>query len=138
MANNKLSFHNPAGLFDPTPYGFCHTVKAPENGELVYISGQSGAEGDDHILSENFQRQVQIVLSNLETALKAHELTFDDVMKITVLIVGHNAEKLEIWSHQMMQYWTAKKLPASTLIPVPNLALDSMQIEVDAVAFKSA
>lgn len=130
MTDNKLSFHNPAGLFDPTPYGFCHTVKAPVNGKLVYISDQSGGKGDDHILSEDFQRQVKILLSNLEIALKAHELTFDDVMKITVLIVGHNAEKLEIWSHEMMKYWTAKKLPASTLIPVPNLALDSMQIRL--------
>ncbi|HEC60445.1 hypothetical protein LCGC14_0581370 [marine sediment metagenome] len=138
MSNNKLSFHNPAGLFDPSTYGFSHTVKAPSNGDLIYISGQSGGEGKDHILNEDFRRQVQIVLSNLNIALNAHQLTFSDVIKITILIVDHNAEKLAIWTDEMTLYWTVGKLPASTLIPVVGLALKDMQIEVDAVAFKPA
>mgnify|MGYP000193825360 CR=1 FL=1 len=137
MTSNTLYFHNPSNLFDPTPYGFCHTVKAPSNGEIVYISGQSGGEGKEHTLSENFRHQVQVLLANLDVALKSHDLGFNDVMKITILIVDHDMEKLTIWGEEMNKYWTTNTLPASTLIPVPALALEGMKIEVDAVAFKS-
>jgi len=137
MTANKISFHNPSELFDPTPFGFCHTVKAPANGELVYISGQSGGEGQAHILSQDFRHQVRVLLSNLKIALAAHQLNFDDILKITILIVAHDAKKLQIWSEEMQKHWSRARLPASTLIPVPSLALEGMQIEVDAVAFKS-
>ncbi|NAX23006.1 RidA family protein, partial [Vibrio sp. V39_P1S14PM300] len=123
--------------FNPIPYGFCHTLKTPPNGELIFISGQSGGEGKTHSLSHDFDRQVDRVLANLEITLTTHQLRFDDVVKITILIVDHNAEKLEIWSNAMKKRWSTERLPASTLIPVPTLALEGMQIEVDAIAFKA-
>lgn len=137
MTIKTLCFCNPAALFNPIPYGFCHTVKTPPNGELIFISGQSGGEGKTHSLSHDFDRQVDRVLANLEIALTTHQLSFDDVVKITILIVDHNAEKLEIWSNAMKKRWSTERLPASTLIPVPTLALEGMQIEVDAIAFKA-
>lgn len=138
MLKLKPVFHNPPEIFNPTPFGFCHTVKAPSKGELVYISGQSGGEGIEHKLSSDFRYQACTLLSNLEIALTSHELSFDDVLKITVLIVDHDSEKLNIWSKEMKKRWSSDTLPASTLIPVPKLALDGMLIEVDAIAFKSA
>ena len=106
MTIKTLSFCNPAALFNPIPYGFCHTVKTPPNGELIFISGQSGGEGKTHSLSHDFDRQVDRVLANLEIALTTHQLSFDDVVKITILIVDHNAEKLEIWSNAMKKRWS--------------------------------
>ncbi|EKO3677732.1 RidA family protein, partial [Vibrio metschnikovii] len=88
--------------------------------------------------SSDFRYQACTLLSNLEIALTSHELSFDDVLKITVLIVDHDSEKLNIWSKEMQKRWSSDTLPASTLIPVPKLALDGMLIEVDAIAFKSA
>lgn len=38
----------------------------------------------------------------------------------------------------MQKRRSADTLSASTLIPVPKLALDGMKIDVDAVTFKSA
>ncbi|PMJ96937.1 RidA family protein [Vibrio sp. 10N.261.55.A7] len=136
MTKSTPVFHNPEGIFNPTPFGFCHTVKAPASGELVYISGQSGGKGMEHTLHDDFRHQVRVLLSNLNIALSAHELGFNDVLKITILIVNHDSEKLHIWSEEMLKCWSADTLPASTLIPVPKLALDGMQIEVDAIAFK--
>ncbi|AIW21929.1 RidA family protein [Vibrio coralliilyticus] len=137
MSNKTITFHNPSDLFNPTPYGFCHTVTAPSNGQLVYISGQSGGEGVEHRLSEDFRQKVRSVLTNLDIALTAHAISFGDVLKITVLIVDHDESKLKVWSDEMLTRWPSDRLPASTLIPVPRLALDGMKIEVDAVAFKA-
>lgn len=130
------TFKNPDSLFDPTPYGFSHASSVKTPGELVYISGQSGGLGKEHLLSSDFREQVQTALKNLTTVLDGYRLKPENVMKITVLIVDHSAEKLKIWEEEISKTWKKKPFPASTLIPVPKLALDKMQIEVDAVAFK--
>jgi enamine deaminase RidA (YjgF/YER057c/UK114 family) len=128
---------NPDSLFNPTPYGFSHASSVKTPGELVYISGQSGGLGKEHILSPDFREQVQTGLKNLTTILNSYQLKPENVMKITVLIVDHSSEKLKIWEEEISKTWKNKPFPASTLIPVPRLALDNMQIEVDAVAFKA-
>jgi enamine deaminase RidA (YjgF/YER057c/UK114 family) len=70
--------------------------------------------------------------------LAEYSLEPKDVLKITILIVDHNQEKLKIWTEETNKIWKNDQLPASTLIPVPKLALDNMLIEVDAVAFIKA
>lgn len=126
---------NPKRLFDPTPFAFSHSASTPDNGRYVFISGQSGGEDLEHTLSNDFRRQVQFALLNLEIVLQEYKLKADDVLKITILIVDHDQEKLKIWTEEMHKVWTNNKFPASTLIPVPRLALDGMLIEVDAIAF---
>ncbi|KQT29601.1 hypothetical protein ASG22_19780 [Chryseobacterium sp. Leaf405] len=133
---SNVQYKNPKGLFDPTLYAFSHSTTASGKGSYVFISGQSGGEGLDHQLSTDFRMQVKAALQNLNTVLKASGLTTDDVLKITILIVDHDQEKLKIWIEEMKKVWVKDQFPASTLIPVPKLALDGMLIEVDAVAFK--
>ncbi len=131
----NIEYKNPETLFDPTPFAFSHATSNIGNGKYVFISGQSGGEGLHHNLSEDFRQQVQFALKNLETVLKEYKLKPDDVLKITVLIVDHDQEKLKIWTEEMHKVWKNNTFPASTLIPVPKLALDGMMIEVDAIAF---
>lgn len=133
---SNIQYKNPEGLFDPAPFAFSHYTTTPSKGNYVFISGQSGGQGLEHQLSDDFREQVKISLQNLDTVLKASDLTTDDVLKITILIVDHNQEKLNIWTEEMHKVWKNNRFPASTLIPVPKLALDGMLIEVDAIAFK--
>jgi len=131
----KITHKNPSSIFDPTPFGFAHATSASGNGKYVFISGQSGGEDLEHSLSPDFRTQVQFTLKNLNTVLKEYDLKPADVLKITVLIVDHDQDKLKIWTEEMHKLWTNNEFPASTLIPVPRLALDGMLIEVDATAF---
>ncbi len=55
-----------------------------------------------------------------------------DVAKITVLIVGHDMQKLGVMQAAQRLLFGGHH-PAATLIPVPCLALPQMQIEVEAV-----
>jgi enamine deaminase RidA (YjgF/YER057c/UK114 family) len=126
---------NPKKLFDPTPYAFCHSTNTASQGSFIFISGQSGGEDLKHTLSNDFKTQVHYTLNNLKTVLDDNNLTPENVLKITVLIVDHNEDKLKIWTEEMKEIWKNQKYPASTLIPVPRLALDNMLIEVDAIAF---
>lgn len=136
ITNVATTVHkNPKGLFNPAPFAFSHATTNEVDGKYVFISGQSGGEGLEHHLSKDFRTQVRVSLKNLETVLADYRLGVNDVLKITVLIVDHNQEKLKIWTEEMQKIWKNKEFPASTLIPVPRLALDDMMIEVDAVAF---
>jgi enamine deaminase RidA (YjgF/YER057c/UK114 family) len=126
---------NPATLFDPTPFAFAHGTSTQGSGRYVFISGQSGGEDLQHHLSKDFRTQVQYALKNLQTVLGTYGLQVGDVLKITVLIVDHDDRKLKIWKEEMLRTWGKQGFPASTLIPVPGLALAGMQVEVDAIAF---
>lgn len=132
---NSVLHKNPKELFDPTPYAFCHSTNTASLGSFIFISGQSGGQDLKHTLSSDFKTQVHYALNNLKIVLDDNKLTPEDVLKITVLIVDHNEEKLKIWTEEMKEIWKNQKYPASILIPVPRLALDNMLIEVDAIAF---
>jgi len=136
MKNETLIYHNPTALFDPRPYGFNHSIAVDSPFRLCFISGQSGGVGDDHILAADFKAQVQDALKNLDTVLQANDMTVADVVKITLLIVDHNLEKLDIWTTEAKKKWSEGNFPTSTLIPVGQLALPGMLFEIDAVAIK--
>lgn len=137
MQNKQFSIINPAGLFNPAPYGFSHSVSAVSPFKICFIAGQSGGVGKHHTLSTDFRKQVQDALENLQMILKSHSMAMDNIVKITLLIVDHNADKLEIWGEEVKKVWIESSLPASTLIPVTQLALPGMLFEIDAVAVKS-
>ncbi|MCD0489451.1 RidA family protein [Pedobacter sp. MC2016-14] len=130
----KFHLTNDKNLFDPTPYGFSHTAIVPENSTLFFISGQSGAEDKNHKLSSDFRTQVKFALQNITTILNSNGLKPENVAKFTILIVDHSLEKLQIYNEELKKIWKVVPYPASTLIPVPCLAIDGMKVEIDAIA----
>ncbi len=67
------------------------------------------------------------------TVLEAAGGRIEDVVKITLLIKDYDEEKLKYMVTKRRQVF-GKNSPASTLIPVPRLAFDSLKFEIDAVA----
>jgi len=116
---------------DTSDYGFTQAVIVPSGLELVYIAGQGGADKDGNYGS--FDSQLERAFASLDNALKAVGATPEDVVKITVLSVEHNEQKLSLISAKRKAFWSDHK-PASTLIPVPRLASDGMLFEIDAIA----
>lgn len=136
MKNKHLEIINPTALFDPTPFGFSHSIAVESPLKMVFIAGQSGGVGHNHILTDDFKTQVKDALKNLEIILVKNQMSFEDIVKITLLIVNHDQQKLEIWSEEAKKTWKNQNLPTSTLIPVASLALPNMLFEIDAVAIK--
>ena len=116
---------------DTSHYGFTQVVVVPSGVELVYIAGQGGADENGNYGS--FVEQMDLSFASLQTALEAVGATPEDVVKITILSVEHNEEKLGLISQKRNSFWSNHK-PASTLIPVPRLASDGMLFEIDAIA----
>ena len=124
---------NPTQLDNPSHYGFTNVVIVPANKTLVFIAGQGGRDAQGNL--GDFEAQLKQAFVNLRTALAAAGATPEQVVKITVLSVEHDARKQELISAERNAMWSDDLIkPASTLIPVPRLAGDSMLFEIDAVA----
>lgn len=123
-------FINPAGIAPPTGYTHVVTTDAPK---LVFISGQIGIDPQGNI-QEGLSAQTIQVFENLKTALASVGATFDDVVKVTYLIVNLKAEDRVLVREIRAQYLNAEHPPASTLIGVQALALPELLIEIEAIA----
>ena len=133
MTTQEIQRLNPSELSDPSSYGFTNVVVVPTGRTLIFVSGQGGRDEQGNM--GNFQTQLKQAFSNLRTALVAVGATPEQVVKITVLSVDHNAEKQRLISAECNALWPDDLIkPASTLIPVPRLAGDDMLFEIDAIA----
>lgn len=125
---------NPSGLHDPSHYGYTQVTTVPANSTLVYIAGQLGEDETGNPVATDFATQLKQAFANLRTALAAVGATPEDVVKITVLSVDHDAEKQRLISAERNAMWQGERKPASTLIPVPRLAVEGLLFEIDAIA----
>jgi len=120
---------NPAHLADTTQYGYSQAAIVSPKAKVIYVAGQIGVSEDG---PNDFESQVDRSFDNLIAVIEAAGGRIEDVVKITLLIKNHDEKKL--------QYLVSKRRavfgdspPASTLIPVPILALESLDFEIDAV-----
>lgn len=132
-ATAPVTLINPAGLYDPSPYCYSHVAAVQADCRTVYIAGQGG-ENERGELSPDFRTQVRRALRNLQTALKAAGASTAEVAKLTVLIVDHTEDKLRLFGSELKEAFGPGPKPACTLIPVPRLALDTMLVEIEAIA----
>ena len=134
MVSEEIKFINPVGLNDPSNYGYTHITVVPPGASLVYIAGQYGADETGNLVSDDFEAQLKQSFANLRTALAAIGASPEQVVKITVFSVNHDDEKQRLISVARNTMWNRERKPASTLIPVPRLAVEGMLFEIDAVA----
>jgi enamine deaminase RidA (YjgF/YER057c/UK114 family) len=124
---------NPAGLADSSHCGYAQITIVPPNTTLVYIAGQLGEDKNGHFPSD-FEGQLKQAFTNLRIALEAVGAAPDRVVKITILSVNHDSEKQRLISAERNAMWQGDRKPASTLIPVPRLAVDGALFEINAIA----
>lgn len=124
---------NPQGLYDPSASAYSHVAEINPHARLLYVAGQGGEDLEGR-LDADFSEQARQALANLQTALRSKGAGLEHVFKLTLLIVDHSEEKLRQWVAEADRAWGLHMKPTCTLIAVPRLALDGMQIEIDAIA----
>jgi len=129
----QLTVSNPAGLYDPSSFGYSHVAEVAAGSKLVFIAGQGG-EREDGSYPDDFAAQVEQAFRNLLTALASAGAAPKDVANLRIYIVDHTQDKLGVYGAALMQVWGEAAKPAATLVPVPRLALDVMLFEIEAVA----
>ncbi|NET48477.1 MAG: RidA family protein [Merismopedia sp. SIO2A8] len=121
---------NPPELANSLQYGYSQVTVAAPNAQLVHVAGQVGISDSG---PNDFESQVDRSFDALLAALDVAGTSADNVVKITLLIVDHDAEKLAYLVEKRKAVF-GEHPPASTLIPVPALYTPGVLFEIDAVA----
>ena len=131
MTSLHIQRLNPETIFNSSRYGFSQIVIAPAQATIIHIAGQFSSNRDGGVEGDTVGEQARIAVQNLRLAIEAAGAGPEHVVKIQVLIVDHDERKWEAVAPHIAQLFGSHQ-PASTLIPVPRLALDGMLFEIDA------
>jgi enamine deaminase RidA (YjgF/YER057c/UK114 family) len=120
---------NPSHLPDTTQYGYSQANVVSPNARVVYVAGQIGVSENG---PNDFESQVDRSFDSLIAVIVAAGGKVEDVVKITLLIKNHDDQKLQYLVKKRKAVFGGSP-PTSTLIPVPALALESLEFEIDAI-----
>ena len=134
IAADEIKRINPDGVVDASVFGFSQGVLVPAKGNYVFASGQFGGDVNGVLVGETMGAQMKQAFKNLKAVIKASGAKPEHVVQIRVLIVDHNESYVKPLRDEISSLF-GNDLPASTLIPVPRLALDGMLFEIEATLF---
>ena len=127
---------NPDGL----PKGDLYRqVSVATGSKLVFIAGQVARTADGgHVGDGDLAAQTEQCYLNLHTALSAAGASFDDVVKLTVYLVGWSPDKMAAYVEGATRAFStlgiAAAVPPLTGIGVAALAEPDLLVEIEATA----
>jgi enamine deaminase RidA (YjgF/YER057c/UK114 family) len=123
---------DPPGLMQPA--GYRHVVVATGT-KRVYVAGQTGVGSDGALAGDDLASQTAQAFRNVGTALEAGGATWDDVVKMTILVVGYEPSMSgALFTGIGEVFGDAMPLAATTLHGVQSLFEPQFLVEVDAIA----
>ena len=126
----EVRYSNPAGLW--TSPRLTQMVEV-QGARMIYLSGQTAADGNYKVRSSDFRRQAHSVYDNIELALRSAGATLHNVIKTTTYLT--NAEDIAALREvRSERYRDLQAPPANTLLVVSRLAEPEFLIEIDVVA----
>ena len=117
--------------------GVYHHVAVGTGSRIVCLAGQVAWDADGRTVGDTLGTQVEQCYLNVATALAAAGATFDDVVKLTVYVVGWRPEKIaELLGgiEQAKSKLGTRVAPPATLIGVAALDIPEHLVEVDTLA----
>jgi reactive intermediate/imine deaminase len=123
-------FLNPENM--PKTAGYTHVVDV-RHSRTIYISGQIAFNENGQVVGVgNLAEQTRQVFENIDIALKAAGLTFDDVVKLTFFLT--DISQMKAVREIRDQYINTTNPPASSAVEVSKLIRDDLLIEIEAIA----
>ncbi|MBN7760360.1 RidA family protein [Nitratireductor aquimarinus] len=122
---------NPGDL--PPPFSnYSHAMQVPEGARLLVCSGQLGMRTDGTIPDDTAQ-QARICFDNIRKLLKAADMDFEDVVRISAFVTGreHMAPYMDVRNALFPAPY-----PASTLMIVSGFTKPEFTVEVEVLAAK--
>ncbi|MGX7150204.1 RidA family protein [Enterococcus ureasiticus] len=95
----------------------------------LYISGQTPSK--EGLTPQSIEEQTEVVLEKITAALHEHDLTVDDLVKITIYITDISY-LLSVRS--VLADFIGESKPTATLVVVAGLIDPDFKVEIDAIA----
>ena len=99
---------------------------------LVFLSGQLGADTKGNLVSEDVVGQTQKAFENIGVLLEASDLTYDDIVKTTVLLDDMN--DFAKMNEEYAKYFN-EPFPARSCFEVAKLPKNA-KVEIECIAIK--
>lgn len=124
-----ILFSNPEGLHAPAG-SYSHAVSIPPGARILVVSGQVGIRPDG-TLGSTVLEQADQIFRNLGAVLRAHDLDFPDVVKLTTyMVAGQPGGDVRVARQAHM----GAHRPAATFVYVSQLYAPEWLLEVEAIA----
>ena len=122
----------PEGLSNSPSYSHTTTTRGEK---LIYVSGQVSQDAQGKVVhAGDVSKQAEQTFGNLKLALAAAGATFENLLKVTIFVVGLDETKWRAVSAVRAKAFPKEKPPASTMVGVTSLVLPDFLIEIEAVA----
>lgn len=116
----------------PEPIGpYNQSVKF---GEILFTSGQIALDLDGNLIDDNIENETHQVFKNLKAILDEAELSFKDVLKVSIFL--KDMKDFEKVNKVYAMYFTADVAPARETVQVAKLP-KNVNIEISLIAGKS-
>jgi enamine deaminase RidA (YjgF/YER057c/UK114 family) len=128
---------NPKGVVNSSQWGFSQAVVAPAEGHYIFVSGQFSGNEQGEIVGSTKEEQIRQTYQNIKTVIEGAGGRVENVVQIRMLIndFSHSDVDLVVKASKAL---FGENQPASTLIPVPSLAIPGMLFELEATVFVPA
>lgn len=124
----SIQYIRPGGQFvNPAPYS--PAVKA---GHLLFVAGTPALDKDGKVAVNDFTAQMNQVMENIGSVLKAAGVGWDRVVKVTVLLVRR--DDFKEMNRIYAAHFAPGKYPARTTAIVASLPNPDFLLEIDCEA----
>ncbi len=123
----------PAGHWDwPVHLPYKHGVKC---GNMIYVGGQVSIDSHGVVIDPgDLVTQTRTSMANIAKVLGEFGLGLDDVVKVTAFYAGNASAEVLHDNLSIRSSSFTEPGPATTGIPLPCLAYEKMEIEIEVVA----
>lgn len=130
----------PEGLWQHQPRTYTQVIRVGiEPAEVVFISGQVPVDEAGEIVGlDDFEKQATHVITNLQRALDAGEVTGSDIVKLTTFVVPPVHTVLPALREALSTLFDRDLPPANTIVGVHSLARPEYLLEIEAIAVRGA
>jgi len=125
-----IKYHNPKSVALAGKYSLATEV--PGGSRMVFVAGQVGLDGSGK-LADGIDAQCEQVWKNIGEVLKASDMGFKDIVKITSFLTD---SRFILANRAARDKVIGEPYPASTLLIVQALADPAMLVEIEVIAAK--
>lgn len=117
------------------PRGFSHGMLAPEGGRVLFVAGQTAADGDGHVDNPEFVAQFDSALAKTVVVVRAAGGCVEHIGRMTVYVTDMAAYRKgrkalgDVWQRHMGDHY-----PAMALVQVAELVDQEATVEIEATA----
>ena len=109
---------------------FSEAVRA---GDVLYLSGALGnVPGKMELVPGGLEAEARQIMENIGRVLRAHNLSFDDIFKYTVMLADMN--EWPAFNRVYLSYFRRDRLPARSAFAAAGLALGA-RVELECWAW---